>query len=124
MIHGVGVDIVEIDRIRNSVEHFGDAFIERVFTDDEIAYCNKKRDPHPSFAARFAAKEAIIKALISEDVIGMKEIEVYINEHDKPSIKPSARLREIMDASCITGIHLSLSHERTFAVAYAVLETS
>lgn len=124
MIHGVGVDIVEIERIRNSVGTFGDAFLERVYTAEEIAYCMKRRDPHPSLSARFAAKEAVIKAITTEDTIPLRDIEVIILDSGKPSIRPGVKLREVLEALCISNIHLSLSHEKNYAVAYALLEDS
>jgi holo-[acyl-carrier protein] synthase len=123
MIHGVGVDIVDIDRIRNSVGHFGEDFLERVFTPSEVEYCMKRKDPHPSLAARFAAKEAMIKALTTDDTIPLKDIEVAIAEGGKPSILPGLKLKEIMDSLDIKHSHLSLSHEKRYAVAYVVLES-
>ena len=124
MIKGVGVDIVEIERIRSAVKDFGDHVLDRIFTLDEVAYCTKRRDPNPSLAARFAAKEAMIKALPCEDSISLRDIEVYINELDKPCIHPSDGLKSIMDSCGVSSVHLSLSHERTFAVAYVVLESA
>jgi len=123
MIHGVGVDIVDIERIRNSVGHFGEDFLERVFTPAEVEYCMKRKDPHPSLAARFAAKEAMIKALITDETIPLKDIEVTISESGKPSILPGEKLREVMDSAGVTSSHLSLSHEKRYAVAYVVLES-
>ena len=123
MIHGIGVDIVEIDRIRDSVKNFGEDFLERVYTQSEVEYCMKRRDPHPSLAARFAAKEALIKAITTNESIPLKDIEVAIAESGKPFIFPGSHLREIMDSLCISGAHLSLTHERNYAVAQIVLET-
>jgi len=122
VIHGVGVDIVDIDRIRNSVSHFGEDFLERVFTPSEVEYCMKRKDPHPSLAARFAAKEAMIKALTTDESIPLRDIEVVMSDTGKPSIKPGIKLKEIMDTVSIKGSHLSLSHEKRYAVAYVILE--
>jgi len=63
MIHGIGIDIVEIARMRRLVERYGERFLRRVFTEGERAYAMQRRDPIPSLAARFAAKEAGLKAL-------------------------------------------------------------
>lgn len=123
MIHGVGVDIVDIDRIRRSVNHFGDDFLSRVFTESEVNYCMRRKDPHPSLAARFAAKEAMIKALTTNETIPLKDIEVVVSHSGKPSIEPGIKLKEIMDSLSIKGSHLSLSHEKRYAVAYMVLES-
>ncbi|MFC1549572.1 holo-ACP synthase [Nitrospirota bacterium] len=122
MIHGVGVDIVDIERIRNSVANFGEDFLERVFTPSEIEYSMKRKDPHPSLAARFAAKEAMIKALTTDETIPLKDIEVVVSESGKPSIRPGEKLSEIMDGLNIQSSHLSLTHEKRYAVAYIVLE--
>lgn len=124
MIHGVGVDIVEVDRIRDSVKNFGEEFLNRVFTIDEIEYCMKRRDPHPSLAVRFAAKEALIKALTCAETVPLRDIEVIISDDGKPSISPSEYLQDILDAASVTGSHLSLSHERDYAIAYLVLTTT
>jgi holo-[acyl-carrier-protein] synthase len=123
MIHGVGVDIVDIERIRNSVGHFGEDFLERVFTPSEVEYSMKRKDPHPSLAARFAAKEAMIKALTTDETIPLKDIEVVVSDSGKPSISPGGKLREIMDSLDIRSSHLSLTHEKRYAVAYVVLES-
>lgn len=123
MIHGVGVDIVSIKRIEESVKNFEDSFLERIFTEEEIEYCYKKKDPYPSLAARFAAKEAVIKAVHTKDSIPLKDIEVAIAESGKPSIRPGGHLKEILDNEGVKSIHLSLSHEKKYAVAYAVLES-
>jgi len=123
VIHGVGVDIVDIDRIRNSLKHFGDDFLERVFTDSEVKYCKKRKDPHPSLAARFAAKEALIKALTTDETIPLKDIEVVISDSGKPSIVPGSRLRELLRSAGIKASHLSLSHEKRYAIAYVILES-
>ena len=122
MIHGVGVDIVDIDRIRSSVSNFGDIFLERVYTPDEVSYSMKRKDPHPSLAARFAAKEALIKALTTDESIPLKDIEVVVADSGKPSIKPGKCLNELMNTLGISSIHLSLSHEKRYAVAYVIVE--
>jgi len=123
VIHGVGVDIVDIDRIRNSVSRFGEEFLDRVFTESEVKYCMKRKDPHPSLAARFAAKEALIKALTTEESVPLKDIEVVISDSGKPSIEPGARLSEMLASAGIVASHLSLSHEKHYAVAYVILES-
>lgn len=67
MIVGIGTDIVEISRIKNAVAKWGERFLRKIFTENEISYCYKKKDPFPHLAVRFAAKEAVIKALSTED---------------------------------------------------------
>lgn len=121
-----GVDIVEIDRIRHSIEKLGESFLNRVFTESEIEYCEgKKVVKYMSFAARFAAKEAVSKALgtgISGGV-GLKDIEVLNDERGKPFIllHEGAKLKykEIQGKD----VALSLSHCENYAVASAFIQT-
>ena len=121
MILGVGVDIVDISRIEEAVQTF-DSFLERIYTQREIDYCYKRIKPYPSLAARFAAKEAVIKAMPTDETIPMKDIEVVVSENGSPSIHPGETLKEELRKSGVTNIHLSLSHERTFAIAYCAVE--
>lgn len=116
----VGVDIVDIRRIRRSYEQYGEKFLHRVLTENEIGYCRKKKDMMPSVAARFAAKEAVAKAIgrgISE-VFSWKSVEVVNGEHGKPA------MRVLDDALGISGesIRLSLSHSGDYAVAFVLLD--
>ena len=121
MILGVGVDIVDISRIEEAVQTF-DSFLERIYTQREIDYCYKRAKPHPSLAARFAAKEAVIKAMPTDESIPLKDIEVVVSESGRPSILPGKVLKEELKKTGVTDMHLSLSHEKTFAIAYCVVE--
>lgn len=123
MIHGIGIDIVKIERLRNAADKWGRKFFEKILTDHEIEYCYKKTDPFPSLAVRFAAKEAIIKAIGSEIHVNMKEIEVIINAQGRPSITVKGALEDFFKKNEINRVHLSLSHEKEFGVACVVLET-
>ncbi len=116
----VGVDIVDIRRIRRSYELYGEKFLQRVLTENEISYCRKKKDMIPSIAARFAAKEAVSKAIgrgVSE-LFSWKSVEVVNNEHGKPA------MRVLDEALGIPGekIRLSLSHSGDYAVAFVLLD--
>jgi holo-[acyl-carrier protein] synthase len=122
MIHGVGVDLVNIKRLTESAEKSGRRFLDRVFTEDELSYCLKRRNPYPSLAARFAAKEALIKALHTTAHISFKDIEVSVSADGKPHIKAGAKLGIILEEKGILRTHLSLSHEKDCAVACVVLE--
>lgn len=122
MIRGIGVDIIKIQRLRKSVENSGQRFLKRVFTPDEIAYCTARRDPYPSFAARFAAKEAFIKALPQSTRIAVRDVEVTLSEDRKPSIVLSRKVAEILGELGVNAVHLSMSHEKDYAVAHVVLE--
>ncbi len=125
MIRGIGTDIVDVSRMRRAVGRWGDRFLKKVFTDGEIAHCMTRKDPFPSLAVRFAAKEAFIKAFSTEvgrrvlPVSVLRDIEVV----NAPSGKPSLIVHGRLSAVCAgTVIHLTLAHETTYAVATVVLE--
>jgi holo-[acyl-carrier protein] synthase len=124
MIYGVGIDLVKIDRVREVVERWGRKFLGRVFTEGEISYCYEKKDPYLSLAVRFAAKEALIKALGPDSPVSMKDIEVVNYESGKPSLKVSGRLASLFKERKIFNAHLSLSHEKEYGVACVVVEAS
>jgi len=90
MIYGIGIDIVKIERMKNVVEKWGNRFLERVFTEGEISYCYEKKEPFLSLAVRFAAKEALIKAVGSIDSVSLRDIEVVNVETGKPILKVKA----------------------------------
>jgi holo-[acyl-carrier protein] synthase len=122
MIYGIGIDIVKIQRMKSAYEKWGKKFFEKIFTEDEIAYCFRKKIPYPSIAVRFAAKEALIKAIGSEIAVNMKDIEIVNDKNGKPLLKVSGRLKEFFGEKKIKQCHLSLSHEKEFGVACVVLE--
>ena len=122
MIYGIGIDIVKIERVKGAAEKWGDSFIEKILTPKEISYCNGKQDPHSSLAVRFAAKEALIKAIGAEVPVKMKDIEVFNDKKGRPYIKVSNQLEVFFKEKNISRCHLSLSHEKEFGVASVVLE--
>ncbi len=127
MILGVGTDLIEIDRVRRSVERFGNRFLERVFTPLEIAYCRRKvHGAAESFAARFAAKEAGAKALGTGISRGVRwtEIEVRNQHGGKPEIVWSGRALERALDLGVTATHLSLTHSRELAMAVVIVEAA
>lgn len=125
MIYGTGIDIIEIARIKRSVETYAGRFEEKVFTQSEIDYCRSKADPSRHFAARFAAKEAALKSLGTGMSQGLswKDIEV-VNHHEsgKPFLKLSGKGRELFVALQLKAIHISISHEKNHAIAHAIAE--
>lgn len=123
MIYGIGIDIVKVDRLKDASEKWGERFFQKILTDNETAYCLNKKNPFPSIAVRFAAKEALIKAIGSEIHINMKDIEVLNNEKGRPEINVKNRLEVFFREKHIVHAHLSLSHEKEFGVACVVLET-
>lgn len=109
----VGVDIEEVDRIRGVVRRWGDRFLKRHFTDEEIAYCQSKARPAESLAARFAAKEAFAKAYPGRGVLGWHDVEVI-----RDGRRPVLRLR---GAAAGYEAKISLSHTHEHAVAIVVV---
>ncbi|MBI2743111.1 MAG: holo-ACP synthase [Chlamydiales bacterium] len=118
-ILGIGNDIVEIERISESISEHGSRFLERVFTEKERAYCLKHQAPAPNFAARFSAKEAISKALgvgIGEH-LSWQDIEIINNEKGRPQVFFSARAKKTFNDP---QIHLSISHCKLYVTAVAI----
>jgi phosphopantetheine--protein transferase-like protein len=124
MIYGIGIDIVKIERVKNAVGRWDRRFLERVFTEYEIQYAYKKKNPYLSLSVRFAAKEALIKAVGSSSAISLKEIEILNEASGRPIVNISGSLRSFFEKSGICCTHVSLSHEQEYGVACVVLETS
>ena len=124
MILGIGVDLVEVARIEQAIERHGDAFLHRIFTADEFAWCSKMKSPSPHFAARFAAKEAVSKAFGTGigAQLGWLDIEVLRDDTGKPSVVLHGSGAIFAESRGVQAIHLSLSHTATFAVAQVVVE--
>ena len=122
MIYGIGIDIVKIERMGEVVEKWGQRFLERVFTESEISYCYEKREPYLSLAVRFAAKEALIKAMGSAVPVSLTDIEVINVETGRPFLKVNGKLEVFFKEKLIKKAHLSLSHEHEYGVACVVLE--
>jgi holo-[acyl-carrier protein] synthase len=120
MIYGVGVDIVDVSRIKKVIERQGERFVNRVFTDSEIRYCEGRRFKHQHFAARFAAKEAFLKAIGGRGVC-LRDIEIEVKEFGKPTLKLYRKIEKLIKELGVN-IHLSLSHCSEYALAYVVLE--
>jgi len=116
-----GIDIIEVDRIKSSIEKLGEKFLKRVFTEEEIKYCNNKNKmKYQSFAARFAAKEAILKAisgvLENKYDISWLNIEILNDENGRPNVKFIDYKLDLIDQ-----IDISLSHIEEYAIANCVV---
>jgi len=122
MIYGTGIDIIKVARIKEISEKWGDKFLKRIFTGNEISYCYQKRDPYGSLAVRFAAKEALIKAIGSEIPVSFTDMEVINSSTGKPALKVAGKLEAFFKNRSIKTIHLSLSHEDEYGIASVVLE--
>ncbi len=125
MIYGIGVDLVKVARIEGVLERYGDRFLDRVFTEREIAYCRGKAWAASALAMRFAAKEAFSKALgvgLRKGGIRWREVEVIPNPLGKPEIFVSGRAAQLCDTVGIANMHLSLTDEDSRALAVVILE--
>jgi holo-[acyl-carrier protein] synthase len=124
MVYGIGIDLVRVKRIEDALRRWGERFQEKVFTAGEINYCLPKRNPSPNFAARFAAKEAFVKALGIGIRRGVhwKDVEVQRGPLGKPVLKLGGRAFEICQREKIEGIFLSLTHDHEYSSAVVVLE--
>jgi len=125
MIVGTGVDIAEVTRIRESIERFGNRFLHRVFTDGEIAYCERKGSRFESYAARFAAKEAGMKALGTGWSHGVRwrDIEVVRPKGQRPTIQFHGQAAVFAEKLGAQNIALSITHTREQALAHVILES-
>lgn len=122
MIYGIGIDIIEVERIATSIKEFGERFLQRIFTEDERAYCLEQHDAAPYFAARFAAKEAIAKALgtgIGKDVSWL-DLEIRRAASGEPSVHLSGNAAIFCQQRGIGEIKISLTHARDYAAANAL----
>jgi holo-[acyl-carrier protein] synthase len=117
MINGVGVDIVEIKRLKRAINRWDDAFLNRVFTKRELDYSHSKKFPYQHLAGRFAAKEAVFKAL-GNSILDFKDIEIINDKQGKPSCRLKHRIKGLKDKD----IFISISHGKEYAVAQAVVE--
>ncbi|MCX6003898.1 MAG: holo-ACP synthase [Chloroflexi bacterium] len=117
----VGVDIIEIDRIGKLIQHWGETFLQRVYTPSELKlYTNTS-----SLAVRFAAKEAVLKALEACDKgISWQEIEVLAEFNGKPLVNLSGKAKQQASELAIRELNISLSHSKDYAVAFVVGETT
>jgi holo-[acyl-carrier protein] synthase len=124
MLLGTGIDIIEIDRIAQSIDRFGSRFLHRIFTPGEIAYCNRKKNAAESYAARFAAKEAGAKALGTgiQHGVTWKELEVRREPGRRPTLHFSGRAGQLAARMGVRNIALSLTHSTTVAMAAVHLE--
>ncbi|MFK7908996.1 MAG: holo-ACP synthase [Akkermansiaceae bacterium] len=123
IIFGIGIDVVEVGRISSSMAEFGERFASRVFTEKEREYCERQKKPAMHYAARFAAKEAVAKALgtgIGEELAWL-DIEVKRRESGEPEVILSGDGKKFAERNKITQIKISLTHAEHYAAANAVV---
>ena len=118
MPYAVGIDLIAISRVRAAIERYDGRFLRRVYTPEEVAFC---RDRVPELAARFAAKEAVMKALgTGARGVSWREIEVLPDRRGKPLVYLYGRAKERAERIGLQALDVSLTHERDFAVAVVV----
>lgn len=124
MIIGIGIDISEQERIRASITQFGQQFVEKLFTTQEINYCERYRDPTEHYAGKFAVKEAFMKAIGTgrRQQVTFKDIEVLNQSSGAPRIILHGNTKVFTDNLGIMQIHVSVSHSADIAVAVVILE--
>lgn len=122
IIHGIGIDVVEVGRIEDAISKLGDAFLERLFTAREREYCAKQKRPALHYAARFAAKEAVSKALGTGigGHAGWLDMEVERTESGAPKMIFTGSAADFLVSKGIAEVQVSLSHAKEYAAANAV----
>ena len=125
MIVGTGVDITEVARIRAAVERFGERFLNRVFTPEEVRYCTSRPNTAERLAARFAAKEAGMKAVGTgwRHGVSWRDLEVVRQPGGRPTLRLSGKLAEFAARLGCRHMNLSLSHTAEQAIAFVILES-
>lgn len=125
MIVGLGLDIAEIDRIEAAIARHGAAFIERLFTPGEVAYCERYKNKFERFAGRFAAKEAAMKALGTgwSGGVRWRDIEVVREASGKPTLQLAGVARQIADRLGVKTIALTIAHSGNLALAEVIFES-
>ncbi|MCK9275487.1 MAG: holo-ACP synthase [Syntrophales bacterium] len=124
MIYGVGIDLVEVERIEKIMARWGDSFTSRVYSDSENEYCGRHIHPVQHYAVRFAAKEAFLKSL----GLGMgrgiclKHIEIVVDVLGRPIMNLNNSTREVLAKIGATNVHVSLTHTKKYASAVIVIE--
>ena len=121
---GIGVDMVEVERIQHSLDRFGERFMKRVFTEVEIAYCQSMKFPARHFAARFAAKEAVSKAFGTGigKAMGWKDIDVHRKPSGEPFVVLDGGAKKLAEERKVSKVSITLSHTEHHAMAMIVVE--
>jgi holo-[acyl-carrier protein] synthase len=125
MVKGIGIDVVEIQRVEDCITKYGDHFLKKVFSGAEISYCNRKKRPAVHFAGRWAAKEAFFKALPPrcQGAASWKSLQILASDSGRPVIDIcSTELGKLLKKASIAHTYLSISHERSLCAAFVVVE--
>jgi len=121
MVIGIGIDIIEINRIKKNIEKHGDKFLSRVFTSNEIDYCLPKSNKYQHFAARYAAKEAVYKALASgcQEGLSWQDVEISNEPNGMPVANVSGKLKKFFSDD--KQLKISMSHSRNYVTCVAII---
>ena len=124
MVLGVGIDIIEIERIQRSIEKFDELFLNKIFTETELEYCLSKRNKYQHFAARFAAKEAIAKAIATgwSEGFRWKDIEIYNEPNGRPQVNLFGNLKKFLGDD--KELKITMSHSEHYVTCFAILYSS
>ena len=125
MISGIGIDLIEVRRIREAIDKYGDRFVNRIYTTVEIEYCSTKKSAALHYAGRFAAKEAAFKAMERGwgGDISWKEIEIHNEPSGAPRVIFYGKALELIQQKKIVRAHVTISHIEEHATAVVILET-
>ncbi len=121
MVIGIGIDIIEIDRIKASIDKYGNHFLQKIYTETEIKYCQDKSNKYQHFAARFAAKEAVFKALSTgwNKEVGWQDIEIKNEPSGMPIVKLKGKLKSFLNEE--KSLKISMSHSRDYVTCVAII---
>jgi holo-[acyl-carrier protein] synthase len=121
LVMGIGIDIIEISRIKESIEKYGDKFLKKIYTENEIKYCLTKTNKFQHLAARFAAKEAVYKALTTgwEKGLSWQNIEVFNEPSGMPFVKLNGKLENFLSDN--KSLKISMSHSRDYVTCVAII---
>ncbi len=121
MVIGIGIDIIEISRVKESIEKYGDKFLNKIYTKQELDYCLSKSEKYQHFAARFAAKEAVYKALTSgwEESIGWHDVEILNQPNGMPIVNKKGKLARFLAEG--KNLKISMSHSRDYVACVAII---
>ncbi len=122
MVLGLGIDIIEISRIKESIDEYGNNFLQKVYTPKEIEYCSAKANKYQHFAARFAAKEAVYKAFSTSHQEGLswQDIEITNEPSGMPIVKLNGKLKSFLSKD--KDLKISISHSDNFVTCVAIID--
>ncbi len=121
MVIGIGTDIIEIKRIKKSIKEYGEDFLQKIYTQSEIDYCKDRANKYQHYAARFAAKEAVYKALSSgwQKSIGWQDVEIFNESNGMPQVTIFGKLKEFLSTD--KSLKISISHSKNYVTCVAII---